>query len=77
MLAEAVLPEHLEHEPAEVTDPLLAGVEERPALAAQLADGRREPIDAGTLIAAPEAGLRILSAAVVALAASLLVYRLT
>jgi hypothetical protein len=43
----------------------------------ELRDGRREPIDETTLIGAPELALRALSAATVALAAALLVLRLT
>jgi hypothetical protein len=43
----------------------------------ELRDGRQEPIDETTLIAAPELALRALSAATVALAAALLVLRLT
>lgn len=43
----------------------------------ELRDGRRDPIDEATLIAAPELALRALSAATVALAAALLVLRLT
>lgn len=41
-----------------------------------LDDGRREPVDASTLRAAPEAGLRLLSIAVPLLAAALLTARL-
>ena len=41
-----------------------------------LDDGRREPVDASTLRAAPEAGLRLLSIAVPLLAAALLAARL-
>lgn len=41
-----------------------------------LDDGRREPVDASTLRAAPEAGLRLLSSAVPLLAAALLTARL-
>jgi hypothetical protein len=43
----------------------------------ELGDGRREPIDAGSLRAAPEGALRWLSAAVPLLAAALLTARLT
>ena len=39
ILAEAVAPVHLEREPAEVAEPLLAQPQERAALAAQLAGG--------------------------------------
>src|SRR5206468_12321541 len=40
VLAKAVAFEHLQHEPAEVTDPLLARAHEHPALAPQDADVR-------------------------------------
>ena len=43
----------------------------------ELRDGGREPVTAGTLTDAPEAALRALTLAVIALAASLLVLRLT
>jgi hypothetical protein len=43
----------------------------------ELADGRREPVTTETLTSAPEAALRAMTVAVVALAASLLVLRLS
>ena len=42
----------------------------------ELADGRREPLDARRLTAPAEAGLRLLSLATVALAATLVVFRM-
>jgi hypothetical protein len=42
----------------------------------ELADGTREPLDAAALTAAPEAALRLLTAATMALAAALVVVRL-
>src|SRR5205085_6447789 len=41
VVPEALLPVHLEHEPAEVADPLLAQAQERAPLAAELGGGRR------------------------------------
>jgi hypothetical protein len=42
----------------------------------ELRDGTREPIDAATLMRAPDLALRVLSAATVTLAAALAVMRL-
>jgi hypothetical protein len=41
----------------------------------ELRDGSRQPIDAGTLLAAPETALRALAAASIALAVALAVLR--
>jgi hypothetical protein len=43
----------------------------------ELADGRREPVTAQTLTRAPESALQAMTVAIVALAAALLVFRLT
>jgi hypothetical protein len=42
----------------------------------ELLDGRVEPVDRASLMAAPETGLRLLAAATVALALALVVFRL-